>query len=198
MVVLVTGFEPFGGDAVNPTQEIVHALPAREGQAEIVKLVLPVEFVRGPEEAVSEIRRIRPDAVICLGLAGGREAVTPERTAVNVMDARIPDAAGYRPKDQAIRPGEREAYFTALPYRAMIEAVKAEGVPAKLSESAGTYVCNCLMYEVLRLRAQEGLKIPCGFVHVPYLDTMGKDGQPSLSLDEMVRAVLACIRTLAA
>ena len=196
MVVMVTGFEPFGEDAVNPTQEIVNRLPERIGDARIEKLVLPVEFFRAPDEAEAFAWRVRPDAVLCLGLAGGRDAVTPERTAVNVMDARIPDNAGFKPSDEAVCQNGPAAYFTTLPVREMIRRMTEEGIPAKLSESAGTYVCNCLMYRMLRSCAEQGRKVPCGFVHVPYLDTMGKEGSFSLGIDVMVRAVSLCVEAV--
>ena len=196
MVILLTGFEPFGEDAVNPTEEIVKAFPEEICGAKIVKAVLPVEFARGPETAVSFARRVRPDAILCLGLAGGREAITPERTAVNVMDARIPDGCGFQPADEKICLEGENAYFSTLPFREMIRRLSEEGIPARLSESAGTYVCNCLMYRMLRFVGEEMPGVPCGFVHVPYSEEMGKEGKPSLPLAEMIRGIELCVETL--
>ena len=197
MKILVTSFEAFGGDGENASREALDALPDRIGGAEIVKLCLPTVFGASAAAAIEAVRRVRPDAVVCLGQAGGRDAVTPERTAVNVMDASAPDNEGYRPEDVPIEPDGPAAYFSTLPIKEMAAAMRQAGVPARISDSAGTYVCNSLMYAVLHYASRNCPAVPCGFIHVPYMDTQKRDGVPALPKDEIVRGLTAALRILA-
>ena len=192
--ILITAFEPFGKDDINPTEEILKGLPDHilsdvmpYTEAELIKLVLPVSFARAPQIAEDAVRRYRPDIVISLGLAGGRAAVTPERVAVNCMDAGMPDNDGYQPEDLPVVPEGPAAYFSTLPIKRMRDAFRAEGIPSEISNSAGTYVCNAVMYRMLHLAAKTGERSISGFIHVPYIDIMGK--QPSMSPDDEIRAV---------
>ena len=181
MKILMTAFDPFGGESVNASMELLRLLPDRIGSAEIVKQILPTVFRQSAELVCDAMDALRPDGVICLGQAAGRDALTPERTAVNVMDARICDNAGYRPVDEPIDPTGPAAYFSALPIRSMAEAMTAAGVPARISESAGTFVCNSVMYTLLRHRDVRQFPIPCGFIHVPCLTELSHgEGLPSL------------------
>ena len=197
MAILITSFEPFGGDELNASQEVMNALPDRIGGAEIVKLCLPVIFGRAAELAAEAAERLRPDAIVCLGQAGKREAITPERAAINVMDAAQSDNDGFQPVDTPVIPGGPAAYFSTLPIKAMVSAMRDIGVPAQISNTAGTYVCNSLMYAMLHYTATHCPDIPCGFIHVPYLDiqAMG-EGVPALPKDDIVRAVTAALRIL--
>ena len=141
------------------------------------------------------IEREAPDAVLCLGQAGGRAAITPERVAINVDDARIPDNAGEQPVDRPTVPGGPAAYFATLPVKAMAEAIRAAGVAAEVSNTAGTFVCNHLMYAVLHLLAERYPGVRAGFMHVPFVpeQTGDKPGQPSMPLADMVRGLTAAV-----
>ena len=163
--LLLTAFEPFGGDAVNASLEALHAMPERVGGWEITKAVLPVVFAQAGEKAAALAERLRPNAVLCLGQAAGRKQITPELVAINLQYARIPDNAGNTPLDRPVEPGGPAACFATLPARRMAEAMTRGGFPAALSYSAGAYVCNDLFYRMLRRFA--GTKTLAGFIHVP-------------------------------
>lgn len=198
MELLITAFEPFGGEAANASLEILRALPDALGAVRLRKQVLPVVFGAAGEAVCAAMDGIAPDAVVCLGQAGGRDAVTPERVAVNLMDARIPDNAGARPVDVPVDPEGPAAYFSTLPVRPMTEAMRAVGVNARISDTAGTFVCNSVMYAVLRHTDLRRLSVPCGFIHIPYLDGMVPPGEsaPSLSKEEVLRGLTAALETL--
>ena len=196
--VLVTAFEPFGGDMINPTRLILERLPGSICGAEIKKLLLPVEFIRAGTLAVYEAARLRPDAVVCLGQAGGRSAVTPELTAYNLADARIPDNAGRQPSGEPIEPGGPESVDSRLPVWDVIAHIRALGLPAQISFSAGRYVCNDLMYRVLR--GVDG-SIPAGFIHVPFMREQvegvpERENAPFMESEDMQRAVEAAIEAV--
>ena len=168
MKILISAFEPFGEENVNASLEALRRLRAPEG-CELIKIVLPTLFGEASELLLDALRREKPDAVISLGQAGGRKAITPERVAINCMDARIPDNAGRQPADEAILPGAPAAYFSTLPLKAMVEAAQRAGAEAAVSNSAGTFVCNELMYRLLHAVSAEELPVRAGFVHVPCL-----------------------------
>ena len=165
MRLLITGFEPFGGDSSNASWLAVEHLPDHVGRFDLEKRCLPVVFGEAADILVKEIEALKPDAVICVGQAGGRTAITPERVAINLRDARIPDNAGKQPRDQAIDPQGPAAYFSTLPLRLMVEAIAEKEIPAALSLTAGAFVCNDLFYSLMR--TLEGTNIPAGFIHVP-------------------------------
>lgn len=193
--VLVTGFEPFGGEVVNPSWEICQALPAGIGKARIETQRIPVEFRSAIEAAALAIDRVKPALVVSLGEAGGRFVMSVERVAINVDDARMPDNAGAFPIDEPIAKVGPAAYFATAPVKAMVAAMVAQGVPAEVSNSAGTYVCNHLFYGVLHYLAASGHSARAAFIHVPYLDrqVLGKRDTPSMALATMVRGVEAAI-----
>lgn len=196
--ILVTAFMPFGGDGINPTELILSALPDRIGDFALEKLLLPVEFVAAPAIAASEIGRLSPAAVIMLGQAGGRSAITPEFYGKNLMDARIPDNAGFSPRGEQVIPDGAERLISTLPNDETVSAIRALGLPAELSEDAGAYVCNALMYSVLSLT--EGA-IPAGFIHVPFAPeqtegVIGRENTPSMRLDDMVRGIEKAVETV--
>lgn len=171
MKLLLTGFEPFGGESVNPAMLVLKELKKEEERlaAELVTAVLPVEFGCMRDQTDRLLSSVRPDAVICLGQAGGRAQITPERIAVNLADAGIADNAGAMPCEEPLRPDGPAAYFSTLPNRQIIRAMDCAGIPSVISNTAGLYVCNCLMYHLLDLLAVRKLSIPAGFIHIPYL-----------------------------
>ena len=193
MPILITAFSPFGGDALNASQEILNALPETLGGVRLEKRLLPVSFRASSRLALEAAERLRLEAIVCLGQAGGRDVVTPERVAVNLMDAAISDSDGFQPEDEPVIPNAPAAYFSTLPVKAMVEAMQRVGVPARLSNSAGTYVCNALMFAMLH----QTKDIPCGFIHVPYLTEQGKgETAPSLPKETILRGAAACLQIL--
>ncbi len=196
--ILVTGFEPFGGERVNPSWEAVKLLPTEIGGGEIVKALLPTEFIKAEEALLSAMDEYEPHAVICTGQAAGRAAISFERVAINLRDAAIADNAGYKPSDEAVVPGGQEAYFVTLPVKAMAKAVKEAGLPSEISLSAGAYVCNDVLYTLLRRCRDE--EIPGGFVHLPLSteQAAAKESRPpSMSIEDMAKGLCAAITVLA-
>ena len=197
MKILVPGFEPFGGEDINPSWEAVQQLQAPEG-TELVRLRLPVVFREAGEQLVAALAREQPDLVLCIGQAAGREAITPERLGVNLMDASIPDNAGFQPREEPVIPGAPAAYFARLPVAALAEAIRAAGVPARVSNSAGLFVCNALLCRLLHEIETHYPQMRGGFVHVPCLpeqaQRLGKGTVlPSLALPEIVRGLQAAL-----
>jgi len=194
-VVLVTGFEPFGGESTNPSWDVCTQLPREIGGLRVETQRVPCEFRRSIEVLAEAIERTDPELVILVGQAGGRSRISVERVAVNVDDARIPDNAGQQPVDEPIAAGGPPAYFSSLPVKAMVGAMRAAGAPTELSNTAGTYVCNHLMYGVLHFLAASGRKkIRAGFVHVPYAEGQVLDSPaPGMAIDTMVKGIVAGI-----
>ena len=192
--LLISGFDPFGGEKINPSFEAVKLLRDTIGGYELTKLELPTVFGRAAEIMTAKIEELRPDAVICVGQAGGRSGITPEVIGINLREARIADNAGNAPKNEPIRVGAPDGLFSTLPVREMVEAIKAEGLPASLSFSAGAFVCNDLLYSLLCEFKDTDIKI--GFIHVPFLPEQAKEGVPSMKLDEIARALRAAIKFL--
>jgi pyroglutamyl-peptidase len=197
MRVLLTGFEPFGSSKVNPSEQVVQALSAEPlPGVDLYTAVLPVERQRGPAVLMQAVEVYRPEAVLCLGEAGRRAAVSVERVAINLLDFGIADNAGSQAVDEPIAPDGPAAYFVTLPVRAMVAAVLAAGVPAELSLSAGTFLCNQVAYELLHYLAGRQLAIPAGFVHLPLLPEQAVAAgitAPTMSLETMCRGVKAAI-----
>ena len=195
--LLITGFAPFGGDRINPSWQAVSALPETVGGWELVKRELPVTFRGAPEALFAAVDEAEPDAVLMVGLAASRGAVTPERQGVNEMVARIPDNEGNQPQNEPVVPGGPEILFSTLPVEDMTEAIQTAGVPARLSDSAGRFVCNALLYSVLYRLEQADDPVPAAFIHVPATPELaeGKDW-PTLTLDEIVTALTAAIEAI--
>ena len=166
MKILLSAFEPFGGEKVNASQEALKLIVPRDGM-ELIKITVPTVFGLAGKTLLEAVRRERPEVVICLGQASGRAAVTPERAALNVRDAAIPDNAGYQPQDEPVVPGAPAAYFSTLPLKAMTAAARQAGFAAEISNSAGTFVCNDLMYSLLHALGREFPSVRCGFIHIP-------------------------------
>lgn len=179
MNILLTGFEPFGGEAINPSWEVARAL---HGQliagATVQARCLPTTFAGAPEVLARALDELRPVMVIALGQASGRSEVSIERVAVNLIDARIADNAGQRPQDVPVRAGAPAAYFSTLPIKAMRDALRAAGLPAGLSLSAGAFVCNQLFFELQHQLAGQG--VPSGFIHLPALPEQAARALPSV------------------
>jgi len=194
-VVLVTGFEPFGGEKTNPSWDVCTQLPEAIAGMRVETCLVPCEFRNAIEVVAEAIERVRPSLVVSLGQAGGRARIGIERVAINIDDARIPDNAGVQPVDELVAPNGPPAYFASLPVKAMAAAVRAAGVPAEVSNTAGTFVCNHLMYGVLHYLAASGYRARAGFIHVPYSEAQaaGHRDSPSMSVATMVRGVIAAI-----
>lgn len=187
--VLLTGFEPFGGESINPSGEIARQLHGTVvGGHRVVGALLPCVFGAAILELKEQIRATRPALIVCVGQAGGRAEITPERVAINVDDARIPDNAGRQPVDRPVVRGGPAAYWSTLPVKAIVAELRRCGIPAAVSQTAGTFVCNhvfyCLMHELRRLKRLRG-----GFIHVPFLPEQAKPGEPSLSLETMAAGI---------
>ncbi|HEY0178226.1 MAG TPA: pyroglutamyl-peptidase I [Dokdonella sp.] len=196
MSVLLTGFEPFDGERVNPSQEIVRALDgAKVGAHRVVGAVLPVAFGATPALVDSLIERHRPALVIATGQAGGRSELSIERVAINLIDARIEDADGRQPIDEPVVAGAPPAYFSTLPVKAMLAHLNALGIPAAPSFTAGSYVCNQVFFLIAHRLATTLPSARGGFVHVPWLPEQAADrpGQPSMALETMVAGLRAAI-----
>ena len=198
MKLLLTAFTPFDGEKINPALEAVKLVKDRIGNLLIVKLEVPTVFGKSIDTVRDAIEREKPDFVLSIGQAGGRAEITPERVAINLDDARIPDNEGNQPIDEPIFPDGENAYFSTLPVKAMVEAIRKEGLPSSLSNSAGTYVCNHLMYGVLYYLDKRPSR-KAGFIHVPYIpeQTKNKKEMPALELSEIVRGLEAAITAIA-
>lgn len=198
MKILVTGFTPFGGEQINPSWEAVKRLPDRIGEAVLLKREIPTEFDAACAALRTAMAELRPDAVLSVGQYGGANCIRVERVAINLRDARIADNAGKQPTDEPVVPGGPDAYFATIPTREIVDALHEQGIPAQLSYSAGTFVCNNLLYCALHESAQHDPALRCGFVHVPYLPEQAKDGNaPSVSLELMVKALETAAKVIA-
>ena len=198
MKLLLTAFTPFDGEKINPALEAVKLVKDKIGNLLIVKLEVPTVFGKSIDTVREAIERERPDFVLSIGQAGGRAEITPERVAINLNDARIPDNEGNQPIDEPVFPDGENAYFSTLPVKAMVEAIREEGIPSSLSNSAGTFVCNHLMYGVLYYLDKRPV-IKAGFIHVPYIpeQVKNKKEMPALELSEIVRGLEAAITAIA-
>lgn len=198
--LLLTGFEPFLDYTVNPTMKIVEELNAqRIGDYEIFGEVLSVDFTSSGKQLLEHIERLQPDAVISLGLAGGRYKMTPERIAINVKDGES-DNLGNRPVDEVIEGQGEPAYLSTLPVRKMVDHLLAVGLPAEISNTAGTYLCNNVMYEGLHYAATKRPSMKSGFLHIPASHELAiQHGKiPSWSHDDLKKGVTVCIEVLSA
>lgn len=194
-VVLVTGFEPFDGEKTNPSWEICRQLGSEIAGMRVETCLVPCEFRRAIKVVAAAIERVHPTFVLCLGQAGGRQRLGVERVAINVDDARIPDNAGAQPIDEFIAANGPPAYFASLPVKAMAIAMRAAGVPTEVSNSAGTFVCNHLMYGVLHYLTESGHRARAGFIHVPFSEeqVVDKPDTPSMAMATMVKGVRGAI-----
>ncbi|WP_262122615.1 pyroglutamyl-peptidase I [Anaerococcus sp. Marseille-Q5996] len=197
MKILVTGFDPFGGEPTNPAIESVKRIDDNIEGAEIIKLEIPTVFHKAADVVEEKIKEVKPDVVLSIGQAGGRYGITVERVAINQDDARIEDNEGKQPIDVVIREDGAPAYFSTLPIKAMVEEIKKENLPASVSNTAGTFVCNHIMYQDLYLAEKYG-NIKAGFIHVPFLteQVVDKKDTASMSLEDIVKGLNAAIRAI--
>lgn len=202
MKVLVTGFDPFGGDSINPAYEAVKMIPNEVAGAQVIKLEIPTVFKESGEVVEAAIREHNPDIVICVGQAGGRSAISFERVAINLAEARIPDNKGNQPIGTKLEEDGETAYFTTLPIKAMMKNVQEHGLPAYISYTAGTFVCNDIMYRLLYMIDKEFSDVKGGFIHVPFEPTQVIDrpvGTASMPIqtiaDSLIYAIEAAVTT---
>ena len=198
MKILVTSFEPFDNDTLNSSQEALRGVPDTIDGAQIVKRDLPVSFGRSIEALRAAIQEEKPDMVLCVGQAGGRAVLTPERVAINIKDARCPDNDGAQPIDEPIFEDGPDAYFSTLPVRAMADAIRDAGLPAELSNTAGTFVCNQVMYGLLHILTKEFSGTRGGFLHLPCLSeqTVSHPDKPALPREELTLGIIASLRAI--
>ena len=194
MKIIVTGFDPFGGETINPSIECVKALPEIEG-VELIRLELPTVFKESPKRLNEVINDVKPDAVLSVGQAGGRTGITMERIAINVDDARIPDNISQQPIDETIQTEGEPAYFSTLPIKRIVKAIREAGISAEVSNSAGTFVCNHIMYQSLFAATKADKPFKAGFMHIPFIPEQTTD-KPSLPLEESTKAVQIAIETI--
>ncbi|MBI2516966.1 MAG: pyroglutamyl-peptidase I [Opitutae bacterium] len=193
--ILLTGFEPFGGDALNPSEEIARQLNGITiARHRVEGALLPCVFGAAIKELKHQIKLHEPALVICLGLAGGRAEITPERVAINVDDARIADNAGQQPIDRPVVKDGPAAYFSTLPIKAIVQELRAKEIPAAVSQTAGTFVCNHVFYGLMHELALHQKRVRGGFIHVPYLPEQTAD-KPSLPYDKMIEGITLAIET---
>lgn len=190
--LLITGFEPFGGEQINPSWEAVARLPNQINGYALTKLLISVVFGVAAENVLRAAEELHPDVILCIGQAGGRGAITPELVAINLRYAKIPDNEGFEPKDEPIIAGGTCAYFSTLPVRQMAEAVNNAGVASQVSYSAGAYVCNDLLYTLLA--HFEGSQTRVGFIHIPYCKEQSKE--PAMEISEMVKGLTVAIENI--
>ncbi len=198
MKILLTAFDPFGEDTVNPALEAVKIVDTSKINAEVIKLEVPTVFHKSIETVQAAMRQHQPDVVLCIGQAGGRYALTPERVAINLDDARIKDNEGNQPVDVPVFADGAAAYFSNLPIKAMVEYIKEAGLPASVSNSAGTFVCNHLMYGVLYTIAKEFPQARGGFMHVPFIpeQVVTRPNTPAMALTDIARGIEAALKAI--
>ena len=194
MKIIVTGFDPFGGETINPSIECVKALPEIEG-VELIRLELPTVFKESAIRLNEVINDVKPDAVLSVGQAGGRAGITMERIAINVDDARIPDNISQQPIDETIQTKGAAAYFSTLPIKRIVKAIREAGIPVEVSNSAGTFVCNHIMYQALFAATKADKPFKAGFMHIPFIPEQTTD-KPSLPLEESTKALQIAIETI--
>ena len=189
--LLITGFDPFGGETINPSWEAVKLLPEVIGEYEVHKMEIPTIFGLAAKTVLDKAAEVRPDVILCVGQAGGRSGVTPERIGINIRSARIPDNAGNQPVEQTIVPDGPDGIFSTVPVAKMAQAIQDAGLPGAVSNTAGAFVCNDTLY--LLLHHYAGTDVRVGFIHVPYLP---QQGTPNMPLEQIVQALTAAISAL--
>jgi pyroglutamyl-peptidase len=196
--VLITGFEPFGGETINPSFEAIKNLDIPNIDAHVYTLLVPTLFDVSSKHVIEHIKKINPNIIILVGQAGGRKSISIERVAINIDDSKTPDNQGVAPTDKVINPSGLNAYFSSLPIKSIIQELEKNEIPASVSNSAGTYVCNHLMYSVLDYLYHSRLsKVKAGFIHVPYIDeqVIDKPNQFSMDVKLITKALEIIIKT---
>ena len=202
MKILVTGFDPFGGEKINPALETIKRLPDTILGAQIIKLEIPTVVGKSLAKIKETVEKENPDAVLSIGQAGGRSEITVERIGINIDDCRIPDNEGNQPIDEPVVKGGPAAYFVTVPIKAIVENIKAHNIPASISNTAGTFICNHVCYGVAHLAAQRtaaGKPMKSGFIHIPFLpeQVIGKPAlTPSMSLETIVSGITHALEAI--
>lgn len=199
MKILLTAFDPFGGESINPAQEALKQLQAPSPDTQLIKLVVPTVFGLSIQTVYEAMKEHQPDVVLCIGQAGGRTSITVEQIAINLIDASIADNQGNQPTDIPVFADGADGYFSTLPVKSMVTAIRQAGIPAAVSYSAGTFVCNQLMYSVLYYIHHSFPQTRGGFVHVPYIPqqvTSMNRPAPCMALEDIVKGLEAAIRVL--
>lgn len=199
MRILVTGFDPFGGDKVNPAYEAVKLLPGTIAGAEIFTIEIPTVYGKSGDIVEKGIKQYKPDAVLCVGQAGGRSAITVERVAINLAEARIKDNEGNQPVGQPLKEDGENAYFATIPVKAMVNNIRKHGIPANISYTAGTFVCNDVMYDLLYMINNKYPEIKGGFIHVPFAPEQvieRPDGTASMPVEIIAKALEYAIEAI--
>ena len=196
MKVLLTGFDPFGGEAVNPAQEAVQRVSDNINGAEVIKITIPTVQTKSVKAIEEAIELYNPDIVISVGQAAGRYDITPERVAINIDDFRIKDNEGNQPTDKIIQEDGKSAYFSNLPVKAMVKHMNDNQIPATLSNTAGTFVCNHVMYGILYMIDKKFPNARGGFIHVPYIpaQTLDKPDKPAMNINDIAKGLELCIK----
>lgn len=189
--LLITGFDPFGGETINPSWEAVKLLPEFVGEYEVHKMEIPTVVALAAKIVLEKAEEVHPDVILCIGQAGGRSAVTPERIGINIRSARLPDNAGNQPVEQTIVPDGPDGIFSTVPVAKMAQAIQDAGLLGAVSNTAGAFVCNDTLY--LLLHHYAGTTVRVGFIHVPYLP---QQGTPNMPLEQIVQALAAAISAL--
>lgn len=189
--LLITGFDPFGGETINPSWEAVKLLPEFVGEYEVHKMEIPTVVALAAKIVLEKAEEVHPDVILCIGQAGGRSAVTPERIGINIRSARLPDNAGNQPVEQTIVPDGPDGIFSTVPVAKMAQAIQDAGLLGAVSNTAGAFVCNDTLY--LLLYHYAGTDVRVGFIHVPYLP---QQGTPNMPLEQIVQALTASISAL--
>ncbi|MGN5651224.1 pyroglutamyl-peptidase I [Bacillus sp. Brlt_9] len=190
--VLLTGFDPFGGESINPAWEVAKSLHEKTiGEYKIISRQVPTVFQKSISVLKEYIEELNPEMIICIGQAGGRPDITIERVAINIDDARIADNEGNQPVDVPVVEEGPAAYWSTLPMKAIIKRLQAEGIPATVSQTAGTFVCNHLFYGLMHELKKQDKKVKGGFVHIPFLPEQASNypGQPSMSLSTISKGI---------
>lgn len=198
MKVLVTGFDPFGGESVNPALESIKKLPKEIAGAEILTLEIPTVIGKSVDKIRAKVEEEKPDVVLSIGQAGGRPDLTVERIGINVDDCRIPDNEGNQPVDEPVAADGPAAYFVTIPIKAMVQKMQKNGYPASVSNTAGTFICNHVCYGVAHLAATKYPKMRTGFMHIPFLpeQVLDKRNMPSMSLETIVGGITCAIEAI--
>ena len=192
--LLITGFDPFGGESVNPSWEAVKLLPEAVGAYQLTKLQIPTVFGLAARTVLEAAEVLRPEVILCIGQAGGRSCITPEVVGINLREAKIADNAGAQPVNVPIVSGGPAAYFATVPVRELVGVLERAGFPAALSYTAGAFVCNDVLYSLLH--HYDGSPVRVGFIHVPFLPEQAKEGVPSMPLEQITQALEAAIGAL--
>ena len=192
--LLITGFDPFGGESINPSWEAVSRLPQTIGQYQLTKLQIPTVFGEAARVVLDTSAQLQPDVIICVGQAGGRRGITPEVIGINLREASIPDNAGFTPVNTPVIPGGPDGLFATVPVREMVAALRRAEIPAALSYSAGAFVCNDVLYTLLHHFRDSSTLV--GFIHVPFLPQQAGEKVPSLPLETIIQGLTLAIQAL--